>query len=132
MIPLIGMGRYPGNNEFLNRYKKVRNNPVPPKLPIGYDKTKLIEIDNGINRKIPAIQNVFRFWIVNDEKEYLTTGFSKLDLGKNHATRSTYIKRKYQFLKKTDTVSRYNANQLSRTDPNPGTTNLHTQLHFGQ
>ena len=82
MAPLIGMGRYPENNEFLNKYKKVRGNPVPPKLPIGYDKTKLIEINNGINRRIPAIQNVFRYWIVNEEKEYLANGFDKLDLGK--------------------------------------------------
>ena len=82
MIPLIGMGRYPVNNEFLAKHKKVRGDLVTTKLPIGYDRSKMIEINNGINRKIPAIQNTFRFWVYHEDKEYLSTGFDKLDLGK--------------------------------------------------
>ena len=82
MVPLIGLGRYPVNNEFLAKHKKVRGNLMPPKLPIGYDKTKMIEINNGINRKIPAIQTIFRFWIFHEEKEYMSNGFDKLDIGK--------------------------------------------------
>ena len=89
MVPLIGMGRYPVNNEFLDKYKKVKGNQLLPKIPIGYDKTKIIEINNGINRKIPAIQTVFRFWVFNEEKEYLSTGFDKLDLGKNWYVNTT-------------------------------------------
>ena len=82
MIPLIGIGRYPANNEFLEKYKNRRAEIFTPRIPLGYDRTKIIEIDNGISRKIPALQTTFKFWVQNDEKKYMSTGINKLDIGK--------------------------------------------------
>ena len=81
LIPLTGLGRYPGNNEFLERHKNRRADKFAPATPLGYDRTKMIEIDNGIGRKIPGIQTTFRFWVRNDDKKFLTTGLTKLDIG---------------------------------------------------
>ena len=82
LIPLIGIGRYPANNDFLDKYRNRREDRFVPKIPLGYDRTRIIEIENGINRKIPALQTTFKFWVQNEEKKYLSTGLSKLDIGK--------------------------------------------------
>ena len=84
LIPLTGLGRYPGNNEFIERHKNRRTDKFTPSVPLGYDRTKIIEIDNGISRKIPGLQTTFRFWVRNDDKKFLTTGLTKLDIGNNY------------------------------------------------
>ena len=81
LIPLIGIGRYPANNEFLEQYKNRRDERFTPMIPLGYDRTRIIEIDNGISRKIPAIQTTFKFWVQNNDKKFMSTGLSKLDIG---------------------------------------------------
>ena len=82
LIPLTGLGRYQHNNELLQRYKNRREERFVPKTPLGYDRTKMIEIDNGISRKIPALLTTFRFWMKNDEKNYMTHGLNKLEIGR--------------------------------------------------
>ena len=81
LLSLTGMARYPPNNEFLAAYKNRREGCFSPDIPMGYEKTKLIHVANGINRKIPAILNVFRYHIVNDDKDHSKNGLTRGDLG---------------------------------------------------
>ena len=82
LIPLIGIGRYPVNNDFHDKYKNRREESFVPEIPLGYDRTKIVHIENGINRKIPALQTTFKFWVQNDDKRYFTDGLNKLEIGK--------------------------------------------------
>ena len=82
LIPLTGMARYKSNNEFLEAYKNSREGTFSPDEPVGYERTKIIYVANGVNRKIPAVVNVFRYHIVDDEKDHTRNGLSRYDLGK--------------------------------------------------
>ena len=81
LLALTGMTRYPANNEFLAAYKNRREGNFAPDIPLGYEKTKLIHVANGIHRKIPAILNVFRYHVVNDDKDHSKNGLTRGDLG---------------------------------------------------
>ena len=81
LLALTGMTRYTPNNEFHEAYKNRREGNFAPDIPIGYEKTKLIHVNNGVNRKIPAILNVFRYHIVDDDKDHTKNGLTRGDLG---------------------------------------------------
>ena len=82
LIALTGMARYPENNEFYKALQSKRINNFLVKTPLGYEYTKQLNITNGANRKIPAVQNCFKFWVTNDEYDYTRNGLARLDLGK--------------------------------------------------
>ena len=82
LLPLTGMTRYPFNNEFHEAYKNRREGNFTPDIPVGYEKTKIIHVANGINRKIPAILNVFRYHVVDDDRDHTKNGLTRGDLGK--------------------------------------------------
>ena len=81
-LALTGMARYPENNEFFKSQQSKRICNFLVQTPLGYEYTKQISVSNGNNRKIPAVLNCFKFWIVNDENDFLRSGIARLDLGK--------------------------------------------------
>ena len=81
LLALSGMARYPLNNEFHEAYKNRREGNFAPDIPIGYERTKMIHVANGINRKIPAIVNIYRFHVVDDDKNHTKNGLTRGDLG---------------------------------------------------
>ena len=82
VLALTGMARYPENNEFYKTARSSRISNFAVKTPLGYEYTKQINIPNGTNRKIPAVINCFKYWVTNDESDYVRNGLARLDLGK--------------------------------------------------